>query len=61
MQVALTLVLLIGASLFLCTLQNLQNLDPGFNRQGVLLVDLEGRRTAVPTELRDEVRRVPGR
>lgn len=60
LQVALTLVLVIGASLLVRTLQNLQNLDPGFSREGVLLVDLEGRRTGVPIELLDEVRRIPG-
>ena len=59
-QVALSLVLLAGAGLFVRTLQNLQNLDPGFNAEGVLLVDLEGRRTAVPQELLDHVQRVPG-
>src|SRR5206468_2344074 len=49
-QVALSLVLLAGAGLFVRTLQNLQNFDPGFSAGGVLLVDLEGRRTAVPRE-----------
>jgi len=59
-QVALSLVLLAGAGLFVRTLQNLENLDPGFNSEGVLLVDLEGRRTVVPRELLDDVRRLPG-
>ena len=59
-QVALSLVLLAGAGLFVRTLQNLQNLDPGFNAEGVLLVDLEGRRTAVPRELLEDVQRLPG-
>ena len=59
-QVALSLLLLIGAGLFVRTLQNLQNVDPGFRREGVLVVDLEGRRTALPKELLDAVRRVPG-
>jgi predicted permease len=40
--------------------QNLQNIDPGFNRDGVLIVDLQGRRTALPWELVEEVQRVPG-
>jgi predicted permease len=34
LQVALTLVLVIGASLLVRTLQNLQNLDPGFSHWG---------------------------
>ena len=59
-QVALSLVLLAGAGLFVRTLRNLENLDPGFKAEGVLLVDLEGRRAAVPRELVDEVQRVPG-
>ena len=59
-QVALSLVLLAGAGLFVRTLRNLQNLDPGFNAEGVLLVDLEGRRTAVPRALLEEVQRLPG-
>jgi putative ABC transport system permease protein len=59
-QVALSLLLLVGAGLFLGTLRNLQRLDPGFNPEGVLIVDLEGRRTAVPQELLDEIQRVPG-
>jgi putative ABC transport system permease protein len=60
MQVALSLLLLIGAGLFVRTLQNLQNVDPGFRREGVLVVELEGRRTVVPSELIEAVRRVPG-
>jgi putative ABC transport system permease protein len=59
-QVALSLVLLAGAGLFVRTLHNLQNLDPGFNANGVLLVDLEGRRTAVPLTLLDDVQRLQG-
>jgi predicted permease len=59
-QVALSLVLLAGAGLFVRTLHNLQNLDPGFSAEGVLLVDLEGRRTAVPRELLEDVQRLPG-
>jgi len=54
------LVLLAGAGLFVRTLHNLQYLDPGFTAEGVLLVDLEGRRTAVPLELLEAVQRLPG-
>jgi predicted permease len=59
-QIALSLILLIGAGLFVRTLQNLRNLDPGFNREGVLLVDIEGRRTPFPKDLLGEVERLPG-
>jgi predicted permease len=59
-QVALSILLLIAAGLFVRTLQNLENLNPGFQREGVLLVDLEGQRTALPKELLDELRQVPG-
>src|SRR5262249_24992069 len=41
-QVAFSLILLIGAGLFVKTLQNLRSLDPGFQREGVLLVNVEG-------------------
>jgi predicted permease len=43
-QVALSLVLLVGAGLFVRTLENLQRLDPGFRSEGVLLVNLDARR-----------------
>ncbi|WP_321469910.1 ABC transporter permease [uncultured Paludibaculum sp.] len=67
-QVALSLMLLIGAGLFVRTLQNLQNLDPGFRREGVLLVDVDGRREgykderllALYKDVLEKVRRLPG-
>ncbi len=59
-QVALSVVLLIGAGLFVRTLVNLETLDPGFDRRGVLLVDLQVRRPAVPRELVESVRSLPG-
>jgi len=39
-QVALSLLLLIGAGLFLRSLRNLKTLDPGFSRERVLLVNV---------------------
>ncbi len=61
-QVALSLVLLVGAGLFVRTLGNLQSVDPGFHSQGVLLVDFVARRTALSPDLLnlDEIRRIPG-
>jgi predicted permease len=40
-QVALSLVLVVGASLLVRTLRNLETLDPGFSRQNVLLFGLD--------------------
>ncbi|HEX7024899.1 MAG TPA: ABC transporter permease, partial [Gemmatimonadales bacterium] len=59
-QVALSLLLLIGAGLFVRTLRNLEKIDPGFRREGVLLVDLDGHRSTGFRELVEAVRRTPG-
>jgi predicted permease len=59
-QVTLTMVLLTGAGLFGRTLRNLQNIDPGFSAEGVLLVDLDDRRIPVPTGLVHEIEHLPG-
>lgn len=40
-QVAMSLVLLVGAGLFVRTLRNLENVDVGFNRENVLLFNVE--------------------
>ena len=60
LQVALALVLLAGAGLFVRTLQNLQNLDPGFKSDGVLIVTVEGRGTALPSDTLSDLQRLPG-
>ena len=67
-QVALALLLLVGAGLFARTLQNILNVDPGFKREGVLVVDLDGRRegyqgahlTEFYKSLLDRVHPLPG-
>jgi len=67
-QVGLSLVLLIGAGLFVRTLQNLEHLDPGFRHDGVLLVNLDARRagykdaqlSALYADLLERFERLPG-
>ena len=59
-QVALSLVLVIGAGLFVRTLQNLERLNPGFAREGVLVVELEGRRTGIAADVLPELAAIPG-
>ena len=67
-QVALSLVLLIGAGLFVHSLWNLRNLDAGFHPEGVLTMQIktdgrvynEPRRQALCNELLDRAGRIPG-
>jgi putative ABC transport system permease protein len=67
-QVALSLVLLVGAGLFLKTFQNLLDVDPGFNRQGLVIVNASTKESAVPAVdqprlfevILDRIRAVPG-
>jgi len=67
-QVALSMVLLIGAGLFVGTLQNLRHFDAGFRHDGVLLVGLEGtkagyrgaRPAAFYRDLLERIGRLPG-
>jgi hypothetical protein len=47
-QVALSLALLVGAGLFLRTLRNLQNADLGFQRENVLVVDIDPTNLGLP-------------
>jgi len=49
LQVALSLVLMVGAGLFLRSLANLNRIDPGFNRENVLRLNID----TVPTGLKD--------
>jgi predicted permease len=67
-QVALSLVLLIGAGLFVHSLWNLRNLDAGFRADGVLTMRVkpdqsaytEARRLALWNEILDRTGRIPG-
>jgi putative ABC transport system permease protein len=51
-QIALSLVLLLGAGLFLGTLRNLLKVDAGFNRHNVLLITANLQQSAIPKEQR---------
>ena len=69
-QVALSLLLLVGAGLFVRTLINLQNLPTGFNQENVMLFDTDSstvgykrddpRLLAMLNDVQTNVRRVPG-
>ena len=67
-QLALSLMLLMGAGLFVRTLQNLLAVDPGFRREGVLIVNIDGRKEghrnerlpAFYKELLERLRPLPG-
>ena len=54
-QVALSLVLVVGALLFGRSLRNLTTLDPGFREDGVVVVNLDTRRANIPPENRRAV------
>ena len=58
-QVALSLVVLAGAGLFVRTLQNLQQLDPGFSAEGVLVVEIDSQSPALLQELVETVQGMP--
>ncbi len=67
-QVALSLVLVLGAALLLTTFHTLATLDPGFRRDGLLAVRMDlrasgaadARRLAVQREVLDRMRLIPG-
>ena len=68
LQVATSLLLLIGAGLFVRSLSNLKSLDPGFVREGVLIVETNPRALGYKSQqvrdyferVIDRVRAVPG-
>jgi putative ABC transport system permease protein len=68
LQVALSLVLVVGALLFVRSLRNLNTLDAGFRQNGILVVSVDLRRSSVPPpgrralfeEITERVRAVPG-
>jgi len=51
-QVALSLVLVVGAVLFVRSLRNLVTLDAGFQQDGILVLNMDLRRTGIPEERR---------
>uniref|UniRef100_Q01T53 Permease n=1 Tax=Solibacter usitatus (strain Ellin6076) TaxID=234267 RepID=Q01T53_SOLUE len=67
-QIAVSLLLVIGAGLFVRTLANLQAIDVGFNRENLLLVNLNGRQAGYRdaalarfySGLLDRFREIPG-
>jgi predicted permease len=67
-QVALSLVLLVGALLFSRSLGKLLGVDPGFRAKGILIADLDltelklapDRRQAFKRDLLEQVRAIPG-
>src|SRR5499426_811318 len=67
-QVALSLLLLVGAGLFVRTLINLQSLPSGFDQENVLLISTDitvtgyqgGQRSALLREVEEKVKAVPG-
>ncbi|MBA3296212.1 MAG: ABC transporter permease [Acidobacteria bacterium] len=67
-QVALSMVLIVGALLFARSLQNLVTLDPGFRQEGILAVNVdvrrsgitEGARTQTYAQVMERVRAVAG-
>jgi len=56
-QVAMSLMLLVGALLFVRTLRNLLTLDPGFKQQNVLVTALDLTRMNLPKDRRQDFKR----
>ena len=67
-QIAVSLLLVIGAGLFVRTLANLHSIDVGFNRENILLVSINGRQAGYRDAalarfnlgLLDKFREIPG-
>ncbi len=67
-QVALSVVLVLGAALLLTTFHTLATLDPGFRREGLLAIRMDlrssgvsdARRLAVQREVLDRLQTIPG-
>jgi predicted permease len=67
-QVALSLVLVVGALLFVRSLRNLLTLDAGFQQEGILIAELDltrlnvpqERRTSFKRELLERIKSIPG-
>jgi len=67
-QIAISLLLLVGAGLFLRTLANLQSIPLGFNRDGLLLFDVNAPQAGIPAvkaadfyaELQRRLSEIPG-
>jgi putative ABC transport system permease protein len=68
LQVALSLVLLVGALLFARSLLNLTSMDPGFRQDGVITASLDLRKAGIPDDARaafnarliERLRAIPG-
>jgi predicted permease len=56
-QVALSLVLVVSALLFVRTLRNIMTLDAGFQRDGLLIMDVDAARLNLPKDQRLEYKR----
>src|SRR5262245_23344854 len=67
-QVALSLILLVGALLFMRSLQKIMSVNPGFKQDGITIANInfsklklpKDRRQAYKRELLDRVRAIPG-
>ena len=67
-QIALSVVLLVGAGLFLSTLRNLREIDTGFQRENILLASIAPalsnyspeRTRALASDVLDRIRKLPG-